>query len=74
MSKKSREGSLGPVSSINRFGDVGLDLESESDLIEMEHGFYDRDGHVRKGSTTSVQEAASAKLVQETDAKMTGGD
>ncbi|KAL4344424.1 hypothetical protein AHAS_Ahas11G0177000 [Arachis hypogaea] len=65
--KKNRKGSLGPVSSINRFGDVRLGLESGSDLLEMEHGFHDRDGHVREGSTTSVQEAASAKLVLETD-------
>ncbi|KAL4328695.1 hypothetical protein AHAS_Ahas13G0225800 [Arachis hypogaea] len=69
LSKKDREGSLDPTSSINRFGDVGLGLKSESGLMEIEHGFYDRDGHAREGSTTSVQEAASAKLVLETGAE-----
>ncbi|XLQ99518.1 hypothetical protein S83_065717 [Arachis hypogaea] len=74
MSKKGREGSLGPVSSINRFSDVGLGLEFGSGLIEIEHGFHDRDEHTRKGSTASVQEAASAKLALETGAEMTEGD
>ncbi|KAL4327710.1 hypothetical protein AHAS_Ahas13G0127300 [Arachis hypogaea] len=52
MSKKDREGSLDPAFSINRFGDVGLDLESEIGLMEIEHRFHDRDGHAREGSTT----------------------
>ncbi|KAL4286957.1 hypothetical protein AHAS_Ahas19G0138100 [Arachis hypogaea] len=73
MSKKDREGSLDPAFSINRVGDVGLGLESESGLMEIEHGFYDRDGHAREGSTTSVQEVASAKLTLETGAKKIEG-
>ncbi|KAL4271049.1 hypothetical protein AHAS_AhasUnG0023700 [Arachis hypogaea] len=74
MSKKDREGSLDPTSSINRFDDVGLGLESESGLMEIEHGFHDRDEHAREGSTTSVQEAASAKFALETGAEKIEGD
>ncbi|KAL4344827.1 hypothetical protein AHAS_Ahas11G0217300 [Arachis hypogaea] len=74
MSKKDREGSLDPASSINRFSDIGLGLESESGLMEIEHSFHDRDGHTKKGSTTSVQEAASVKLALETGAEKIEGD
>ncbi|XLR20428.1 hypothetical protein S83_048340 [Arachis hypogaea] len=74
MFKKGRERSLDPVSSINRFGDVGLGLESRSDLMKMEHDFHDRDGHAREGSMTSVQEAASVKLALETGDEMTEGN
>ncbi|KAL4391274.1 hypothetical protein AHAS_Ahas03G0228700 [Arachis hypogaea] len=74
MSKKDREGSLDPASLINRFGDVGLGLESESGLMEIEHDFHNRDGHAREGSMTSVQEAASAKHALETVLKKIEGD
>ncbi|KAL4390010.1 hypothetical protein AHAS_Ahas03G0102300 [Arachis hypogaea] len=57
MSKKDREGSLNLASSINQFGNVGLGLESESNLMEIEHDFHDRDRHARERYTTSVQEA-----------------
>ncbi|KAL4275494.1 hypothetical protein AHAS_Ahas20G0112800 [Arachis hypogaea] len=69
MSKKSRKGSLGPVFSINQLGDVGLGVESELGLIEMENGFYDRDRHTRKGSMASVQEDASVTLALEIGAE-----
>ncbi|XLR32192.1 hypothetical protein S83_060092 [Arachis hypogaea] len=42
--------------------------------MEIEHGFHDRDGHAREGSTTSVQEAASAKIALETGAEKIEGD
>ncbi|XLR49975.1 hypothetical protein HN51_000651 [Arachis hypogaea] len=74
MSKKDRERTLGPVFSINQFGDVGLGLEPGLNLMEMEHDFHDRDGHVRERSTTNVQEAASATLALETGAEVTEGN
>ncbi|KAL4356306.1 hypothetical protein S83_028288 [Arachis hypogaea] len=74
MSKKNREEFLDPVSSINQLGDVGLGLEFESGLMEIEHGFHDRDRHAREGSTTSVQDAASTKLALETGAEKIEGD
>ncbi|KAL4294525.1 hypothetical protein AHAS_Ahas18G0236800 [Arachis hypogaea] len=74
MSKKDREGYLDPASSINQFGYVGLDLEYESGSMEIEHGFHDRDEYAREGSTTSVQEAASTKLVLETGVEKIEGD
>ncbi|XLR64343.1 hypothetical protein S83_015015 [Arachis hypogaea] len=37
--------------------------------MKIEHGFHDRDGHAREGSTTSLQKAASAKLALETGGK-----
>ncbi|KAL4382233.1 hypothetical protein AHAS_Ahas04G0213000 [Arachis hypogaea] len=74
MFKKGRERSLNPVFSINPFGYVGLGLESGSDLMKIEHDFHDRDGHAREGSTTSVQEVASAKLAMETGEDMTEGN
>ncbi|XLR08653.1 hypothetical protein HN51_063657 [Arachis hypogaea] len=54
MSQKGKKGSLSSVSSINRFSDVGLGLESGSGLMEMEHDFHDRDGHAREGSTAKT--------------------
>ncbi|XLR04588.1 hypothetical protein S83_070786 [Arachis hypogaea] len=42
--------------------------------MEIEHGFHNRDGHAREGSTTSVQEAASTKLALETGAEKIEGD
>ncbi|QHO18484.1 uncharacterized protein DS421_11g320950 [Arachis hypogaea] len=73
MSKKNREGSLNPVFSINRFGDVRLGLESESDLMEMEHNFHDRNENVRKRSTTSVQKVASVILALKIGAEVIEG-
>ncbi|KAL4392224.1 hypothetical protein AHAS_Ahas03G0323700 [Arachis hypogaea] len=74
MFKKDRKGSLGLVSSINWFNDVGLGLESGLGLMEVEHGFHDRDGNAREEFTASVQEAASVKLALETGVEMTEGD
>ncbi|KAL4394774.1 hypothetical protein S83_005044 [Arachis hypogaea] len=42
--------------------------------MEIEHSFHDRNGHAREGSTTSVQEAAFAKLALETGAEKIEGD
>ncbi|XLR48147.1 hypothetical protein S83_032807 [Arachis hypogaea] len=42
--------------------------------MKIEHGFHDRDGHAREGSTTSMQEAAFAKLALETGTEKIEGD